>query len=122
MKQLHPVKLGAILGFLSVFLGAFGTHVLADMITPERLGTFETAVRYQMYHALALLIIGALPFKANRAVLLLFSGTVVFSGSLYLLVATNISILGAVAPIGGLLLLSGWVTLFLSANTNTRLT
>lgn len=108
----HPAQLGAALAFLAVGLGAFGTHMLADVLTPERLGTFETAVRYQMYHALALVVIGALPKATHLAGFVLFAGTLVFSGSLYILVATNTSWLGAIAPIGGALLLAGWALLF----------
>ncbi len=119
--RLNPAQLGAALAFIGVGLGAFGAHILEDVLTPERLGTFQTAVRYQMYHALGLLVIGALPVRAYRAALLLFAGSVVFSGSLYLLVATNISWLGAVAPIGGVLQLAGWALLFVTlGRRNTR--
>ena len=111
---MNPAKLGALLAFLGVGLGAFGTHYLSDVLTPERLETFETAVRYQMFHALGLLALGALPARAHRAAWLLFAGTVVFSGSLYLLIATDVSWLGAVTPVGGLLQLAGWGLLFFS--------
>ena len=112
--NVHPARLGALLAFLGVALGAFGTHALRDLVTPERLGTFETAVRYQMFHALGLLALGALPPKAWRAMWPLFLGSLLFSGSLYLLVATNLSWLGAVAPVGGALQLVGWGVLFFS--------
>ncbi|MCA9838247.1 MAG: DUF423 domain-containing protein [Trueperaceae bacterium] len=110
--SLHPAQLGAILAFLAVALGAFGAHGLKGILSPDRLATYETAVRYQMYHALALLVIGALPKVTYRAAPVLFVGVLVFSGSLYLLVATNLSWLGAVAPIGGVLMLVGWLMLF----------
>lgn len=110
--NVHPAKLGALLAFLGVALGAFGAHALREIVTPERLGTFETAVRYQMFHALGLLALGALPKKAQRATWPLFLGSLLFSGSLYLLVATNLSWLGAVAPVGGVLQLVGWALLF----------
>ena len=110
----NPAKLGAILAFLAVGLGAFGTHALDGTVTPERLETFGTAVRYQMYHALGLLILTSLPIKARRATWPLFLGSVIFSGSLYLLVLTDTSWLGAVAPIGGALMLAGWAILFFS--------
>ncbi len=109
---IHPAQLGAFLAFLAVALGAFGTHMLADALTTARLATFETAVRYQMYHALGLLALGALPKVTHVAALPLFLGTIIFSGSLYLLVATNTSWLGAIAPIGGALMLLGWALLF----------
>ena len=115
--KVNPAKLGALLAFLGVGLGAFGTHTLSGVLTPERLETFETAVRYQMFHALALLALGALVVQIpsaqiQRAAWLLFAGTVIFSGSLYLLIATDISWLGAVTPVGGVLQLAGWGLLF----------
>ena len=112
MQRIHPAQLGALLAFLAVALGAFGTHILKDTLTTERLATFETAVRYQMYHALALIAIAALPKVTHQAAFVLFFGVLVFSGSLYLLVATNTPWLGAIAPIGGGLLLAGWAHLF----------
>lgn len=110
--RINPARLGAALAFFGVALGAFGTHALTDMVTPERLETFGTGVRYQIYHALGLLVLGALPAKAHRAAPFLFWGTLAFSGSLYLLVLTDTPILGAVAPVGGALLLTGWAVLF----------
>lgn len=112
--NVQPARLGALLAFLGVALGAFGAHALRDIVTPERLGTFETAVRYQMFHALGLLALQALPPRTHRATWPLFLGNVLFSGSLYLLVATNLAWLGAVAPIGGALQLVGWALLFFS--------
>ncbi len=112
--NVRPAKLGALLAFLGVALGAFGAHALRDLVTPERLVTFETAVRYQMFHALGLLALGALPPRTHRAAWPLFLGSVLFSGSLYLLVALNLSWLGAVAPVGGALQLVGWGVLFFS--------
>jgi uncharacterized membrane protein YgdD (TMEM256/DUF423 family) len=111
---LHPGKVGAALALLAVAFGAFGAHALRDVVTPERLQTFETGVRYQMYHATALLVMSALPLKNYRAAWLLLIGTIIFSGSLYLLVLTNISILGAVTPLGGVLQIIGWALLFFS--------
>jgi uncharacterized membrane protein YgdD (TMEM256/DUF423 family) len=112
--SIHPGKVGAVLAVLAVACGAFGAHALKDIVTPERLQTFETAVRYQMYHALALLIISVLPIKNYRAAWFLLAGTIIFSGSLYLLVLTNISILGAITPIGGILQIIGWIILLFS--------
>ncbi len=112
--KIHPARLGAVLAFIGVGLGAFGAHSLEGILTPERLETFETGVRYQMYHALALLAIGALPVKAHRAALFIFVGSLIFSGSLYILVLSGISWLGAITPIGGVLQLIGWALLFVS--------
>ncbi|MCB9799746.1 MAG: DUF423 domain-containing protein [Candidatus Omnitrophica bacterium] len=113
-------------GFLAVAAGAFGAHGLKKHITPEYLSVFETGVRYQMYHALALLAVAwlftqmpsssTLKLSANFFVL----GTIIFSGSLYILVLTSVKKWGAVTPIGGLLLLAGWVCLLLTAISHKR--
>lgn len=114
--RLNPARLGALLAFLGVALGAFGAHALDGVLSPDRLATYETAVRYQMFHALGLLALGALPVRAQRAGPWLFWGSVVFSGSLYALVFSGVSVLGAVAPIGGVLQLVGWALLFFGLN------
>lgn len=108
--------LGALAGGIGVMLGAFGAHALAGQITPERLATFETAVRYQMIHALALLVVALAaagrPGRALWAAGWLFAvGILIFSGSLYLLVATGQGWLGAVTPLGGLAFILGWAAL-----------
>ena len=110
--KIHPARLGAVLAFIGVSLGAFGAHSLEGVLSPGTLETFETGVRYQMYHALGLLAIGALPIKAHRAALFIFVGSLIFSGSLYILVLSGISWLGAVTPLGGVLQLIGWALLF----------
>ncbi len=112
MTRLRAAQLGALLAFLGVALGAFGTHSLTGVLTPERLGTYQTGIRYQMYHALGLLAVGALPLRTYRPALLLFTGSVIFSGSLYVLALSGVSWFGAVAPVGGLLQLAGWAWLF----------
>jgi uncharacterized membrane protein YgdD (TMEM256/DUF423 family) len=111
---IHPGKVGAVLALLAVAFGAFGAHALKDIVTPERLQTFETGVRYQMYHALALLVMSVLPLKNYRAAWFLLIGTIIFSGSLYLLVLLDVAIFGAITPIGGVLQIVGWVLLFFS--------
>lgn len=113
----HPAQLGALLAFLGVALGAFGAHALTDILSPGQLETYQTAVRYQMFHALGLLALGALPPKSQRAAPWLFWGSVVFSGSLYALVFSGVSLLGAVAPVGGVLQLVGWALLIVSFGT-----
>ena len=113
------LQLAALLGGLGVAIGAFGAHALHDtLIRAGRLDTFETAVRYQFYHLLALLAVGVL-WTARPELRTLgttgwlwLSGIIVFSGSLYALCFTGITKLGAVAPVGGLLLLAGWLSLF----------
>jgi uncharacterized membrane protein YgdD (TMEM256/DUF423 family) len=111
---LAPARLGALLAFLGVALGAFGAHALDGLLSPDRLETYGTAVRYQMFHALGLLALGALPERAQRAAPWLFWGSVIFSASLYALVFSGVSVLGAVAPVGGVLQLVGWALLFFS--------
>ncbi len=112
--RFNAAQLGALLAFLGVALGAFGAHALSGTLTPAQLETYQTAVRYQMFHALGLLALGALPPRAQRAAPWLFFGSLVFSGSLYALVFSGVSLLGAVAPIGGVLQLVGWAILFFS--------
>lgn len=115
MLSLRTFQTGAILAACAVALGAFGAHALTDAVTPERLATFETGVRYLMYHSLGLLLIGltrtANPWPAR----VLLAGSLVFSGSLFLLVFTGASWLGAVAPLGGVLQISGWLLLAFTA-------
>jgi uncharacterized membrane protein YgdD (TMEM256/DUF423 family) len=111
----------AILGFLGVALGAFGAHGLRSRLSPEMLAVFETAVRYQMYHVFALLIVSAAIGHLGNARLLVmagwffFAGILIFSGSLYALALTSTSVLGAITPFGGLALLIGWACLALFA-------
>lgn len=105
---------GAALGALAVAAGAFGAHALRGALEPAQLAVFETAARYQMFHALALLGAGALALHTAPSRLLawsggcLLAGTLVFSGSLYLMVVTGVRALGAVTPAGGVLQIAGW--------------
>ncbi|SMG34811.1 Uncharacterized membrane protein YgdD, TMEM256/DUF423 family [Marivirga sericea] len=111
------IIIGSISGAISVILGAFGAHALKDSLTASgRLDTYETAVKYQMYHSLALILLGILMIHFQHKYLSYASysfiiGTIIFSGSLYLLCATGISKLGAITPIGGLFLIAAWVLL-----------
>ena len=102
------IQAGAVGMFLAVALGAFAAHGLKARLTPEMLTIFETGVRYHVYHALALLALGAArgPEKAGWCFI---AGIVVFSGSLYVLALTGEKRLGMVTPIGGLLFLAGWI-------------
>ena len=108
--------LGAISAGLGVALGAFGAHALRARLTPEMLAVFETGVRYQMYHACAILIVALAAARFDgwliRAAGWSFAGGIVlFSGSLYVLALSRITLFGAVTPIGGLLFLGGWACL-----------
>ena len=119
MPRTFP-QLGALAAGLAVALGALGDRGLRERLSPADLATFETGARYQMYHALALLAVawvaaqvpGALPRAAGW---LFVAGSVVFSGSLYVLVLTGQRWLGAVTPIGGVAFLAGWACLALAA-------
>ena len=106
-------SLGALFALLAVAAGAFGTHLLRNQLDVQSLEIFQTAARYQMYHALALLVLGWMAM-ANKNPLLTWAGwcftagILIFSGSLYGLSLSGIKILGAVAPVGGLSLMAGW--------------
>ena len=104
---------GLFLGCLAVAAGAFGSHALTGRISDSNLEIFETASRYHMAHAFALAILGLVadrwPETAwNGPGLLLLIGVVIFSGTLYALALTNVRWLGAVTPVGGVLLIAGW--------------
>jgi uncharacterized membrane protein YgdD (TMEM256/DUF423 family) len=112
--------LGSLSGLIGVAAGAFGAHGLRGRLTPEMLEVWETAVRYQMYHALALLAVGwavtRWPGSLTHAAGWLFvAGTLVFSGSLYLLSVSGVRWLGAVTPIGGVAFLARWACLIWAA-------
>ncbi len=112
--------IGAINGFLAVAAGAFGAHFLKNRLSAFDLATFETAARYQIYHALALLAVSALAHTRPSATVtasgwcMLF-GTTLFSGSLYGLTLGGWKWLGPITPLGGLLLLAGWLLLAVAA-------
>ncbi len=107
---------GSISAFIAVVLGAFGAHGLKGRLTPEMLNAFEVGVRYQMYHALALLAVAWALSRWPRAEVtvagwLFVAGTIIFSGSLYLLSLTGVRWIGAITPIGGVAFLLGWLSL-----------
>ena len=109
---------GAIFAGLAVTLGAFGAHAMKAHYDADALRTFETGVRYQMYHALALLLCGALQahgIPAKLAGRLFCGGILLFSGSLYGLVFLEAKWLGPITPIGGVLFLAGWVALAIAS-------
>jgi uncharacterized membrane protein YgdD (TMEM256/DUF423 family) len=114
--------LGGLSAFVSVAAGAFAAHALRNRLGPESLTVFETAARYQMYHALALLAVGwgahrwpgPLPKVAGWCFV---AGTLLFSGSLYMLGLTGIRWLGAITPLGGVAFLAGWLCLAMSARS-----
>ena len=112
--------IGSLAGALGVAFGAFGAHGLRGRLSPEMLAVFETAVRYQMYHALALLVLAALMARVDGWLVHLagwsfVAGIVLFSGSLYALALTGVRILGAITPLGGVAFILGWACLALAA-------
>jgi uncharacterized membrane protein YgdD (TMEM256/DUF423 family) len=112
--------LGSLLAGLAVVAGAFGAHGLRERLAPDLLAVFETAARYQMYHALGLLAVAWATTRwpesgAGLAGWLFVAGIVVFSGSLYLLALSGARWLGAITPLGGLCFLAGWALLAGSA-------
>lgn len=117
------ILIGAILAFLAVAFGAFGAHALKDVLTDHYATVYETAVQYQMFHAVGLILIGILMSKSlfgpipllSRAGMIMLIGTIVFSGSLYVLAVTQIKVLGAITPIGGVLFLIAWVLVMFAA-------
>jgi uncharacterized membrane protein YgdD (TMEM256/DUF423 family) len=113
-------SLGALSAAISVAAGAFGAHALRERVEPRLLEVFETAARYQMYHALGLLAVawvaGVAPSRlAGVAGWAFVAGTLLFSGSLYAMTFTGIRALGAITPLGGVAFLVGWVCLLLAA-------
>ena len=108
---------------LSIIFGAFGAHLIKSKVSVENLNIFETGVRYQMYHSLGIMLIGIIGFHVPHSIIrtsasLLFFGTLIFSGSLYILVLANIRWMGAITPIGGIFLVLGWLNLFYNIYRN----
>ncbi|MEQ3665987.1 DUF423 domain-containing protein [Olleya sp.] len=115
--------LGTILGLLSVVLGAFGAHGLKALVSAEAVQSYETGVRYQMYHAFLLLVVGSHNLVSSKSKTIIFylvlSGIILFSGSIYglatnTLTAFNFKLIAFVTPIGGLLLILSWVILLIN--------
>lgn len=107
------MMVGAILSAMSVAAGAFGAHALKEVLTPERLATFKTAVEYMQWHAMGLIVVGWLYHRANiksfqTAATLMAIGILLFSGSLFVLVLTNTPFFGAITPFGGVFFMAAW--------------
>lgn len=115
MKPDRPIlAAAAVFGFLAVALGAFGAHALKNLLEASRhMETWRTAVQYHLAHSIALVVVAVAGGEFRRAAWCWLAGMVLFSGSLYLLSATGVKWLGAVTPVGGLLLLAGWTALLL---------
>jgi uncharacterized membrane protein YgdD (TMEM256/DUF423 family) len=129
MQPHQSLVMGAVLAGLSVVTGAFGAHWLKGELprrglseTEQRnqLDNWDVAVRYQMYHALALIAIGVIPTTTGSVALrvagvLFLVGIIIFSGSLYALVLSGIKVLGAIVPIGGVAMIAGWIAFAIGA-------
>ena len=115
------LSIASILGSTSVILGAFASHGLKDKLSSQALSIWDTGNRYQMYHTLALVLIALLLSRFPNSTAFIVSGyafiagILIFSGSLYALSLSGIKVLGAITPIGGVLLISGWIALGIGA-------
>jgi uncharacterized membrane protein YgdD (TMEM256/DUF423 family) len=116
------LAIAAALGGISVILGAFASHALKGKLSDRALDIWETGTKYQMYHALALILVALLLYRLNdkstplmMAGYAFITGTVLFSGSLYALSLTGIKILGAITPMGGVAFIIGWICLAIAA-------
>ena len=114
---------GAFFGAMAVILGAFASHGLKDLISPASILTFETGVSYQMYSALFLLLLGGVTLVSEKVkkicFYLTFLGTLFFSGSIYFLATNSLTsfdfkVIALITPVGGVLIISSWITLFVS--------
>ncbi len=117
------ILVASVFGLLAIVFGAFGAHALKVLLNENQLVSFETGVRYQMYHALLLLLLGTTSLVAEKAKKVIFylvlTGVLLFSGSIYLLATNDLtsvdfSFLGPVTPVGGLSLMLAWAVLFLN--------
>jgi uncharacterized membrane protein YgdD (TMEM256/DUF423 family) len=122
MRSRWAISAGAGFALLAVILGAFAAHGLKAVLDAQQLSLFETASRYQMYHAFALLVVGVMLTNAqfSRSLLTLAAsafilGIILFSGSLYLLALLGVGWLGAITPVGGIAFLSGWLLTMVAA-------
>jgi uncharacterized membrane protein YgdD (TMEM256/DUF423 family) len=119
---------GAVNAFIAVAFGAFGAHALKEKLSEKYLAIWETAVQYQMYHAIGLIVIGILMStniignvsQLSWAGYLMLAGIVIFSGSLYVLSLSGIGVLGAITPIGGVAFLSAWVLVIIAVVKHTK--
>lgn len=125
MSSIRFKQAGALFAFFGVAFGAFGAHALKARLDEAALSIWQTAVSYQIWHALGLLILGLILERKPHERLLrssgycLIGGTLLFSGSLYLLVLTSIRLLGAITPLGGTLLLAGWLLMAIALSRPT---
>jgi len=117
MNSKSLIITGSLFMALAVAFGAFGAHIVQDLLTPERFQVYQTGVEYHFYHALGLLLLGAVSFHISDSKWITLSGIafiagiIIFSGSLYFLTLTDTGWLGAITPLGGIAFILGWVFL-----------
>ena len=114
------IIIGALYGLLSLFAGTVGAHYLPDSLAPGAHRTYDTAIRIQMFHAIVLLVLGLLSDRwksrtVDLAGILITAGTLIFCGSLYILALAGLGVFGAIAPVGGMALILGWLSLLAGA-------
>jgi uncharacterized membrane protein YgdD (TMEM256/DUF423 family) len=120
------IKIGAIVGGLGVMAGAFGAHLLKSQLSSRGMEVFEIAARYQMYHVPAIIAVGLLALHGRNGKALTMAGwlflvgTLLFSGSLYVLAVTGITMMGMIAPIGGVAQIIGWFALAIAAGSPSK--
>ena len=120
MNATTCLRWAGALGALGVAAGAFGAHGLRDTLAPDRLEVWETAARYELVHAVALVALASAWHRQSRpgtTATLWVAGTLVFSGSLYALCLTDVGALGAVTPFGGAAMIAGWISLLVGATS-----
>ena len=128
MSGANWIRIGAILGGLAVVAGAFGAHGLRERLDARSLEVFETAAKYQMYHALALMAVGVLAMMGRGGASLAVAGwsflvgILIFSGTLYGLSISGLRWLGAITPIGGVAMIVGWIALAIAAGGAAKAT
>lgn len=126
MKPKSLLIIGSIFMAFAVAFGAFGAHIVQDMLTPERFEVYKTGVEYHFYHAIGLLLIGVASFHIEKSAWLIWSsrliiiGILIFSGSLYILTLTNTGWLGAITPLGGVAFILGWSFFAVSASKESK--
>lgn len=117
MTARQTIITGSVFMSLAVVFGAFGAHIVQDMLTPERFDVYQTGVEYHFYHALGLLVLGVISMNITQNKWFAWcgycftAGILIFSGSLYLLTLTDTGWLGAITPIGGVAFIAGWIFL-----------
>lgn len=127
MNARSIIVTGAIFLTIAVAMGAFGAHIVQDILSPDRFDVYQTAVEYHFYHALGLILLGIISYQLpqNKWLSLsgycLISGIIIFSGSLYVLTLTDTGWLGAITPLGGIAFILGWIFLAIGVAKDVKI-